>query len=186
MLIFSIISSRYLYSWLVSKFRISITDFDDDFFTEETFFIIMDWWSTPFPLTEILALVLLLEDKWLWRESWNSVRAVEKWLWVCLTLYDFIFGIAVKAEDVERPSYDDNMLRALHSIVNMKEKVRKMLVNIDKNTRTSFWWTHSVHSARNLKSGLVWILSTLMILVCSNVRIFTHFSWTCWTLNCCK
>ena len=88
-LIFSMISSRYLYSWLVSKTRISITDFDDDFFTGETFFIIIVWWSTPFPLTETLA--PLLEDKWFWRESWNSDRAVEKWLWVCLTLYCFWF-----------------------------------------------------------------------------------------------
>ena len=41
---------------------------------------------------------------------------------------------------------------------------------------TSFWWTHSVHSAKNLKSGLVWMLRTLINLVWSKVLMFTHFS----------
>ena len=47
---------------------------------------------------------------------------------------------------------------------------------------TNFWWTHSVHSARNLKSGLVWMDKMFMSLVWRRVRMFTHFSWTCWTL----
>ena len=44
-----------------------------------------------------------------------------------------LFLMAIKVAVVERSNYDVETLRALHSIVNMKENVRKMLVSIDKN-----------------------------------------------------
>ena len=44
-----------------------------------------------------------------------------------------LFLVDIKVADVERSNYDVDTLRALHSIVNMKENVRKMLVSIDKN-----------------------------------------------------
>ena len=44
-----------------------------------------------------------------------------------------LFLIAIKVAVVERSNYDVETLRALHSIVNMKENVRKLLVSIDKN-----------------------------------------------------
>ena len=66
----------------------------------------------------------------------------------------------------------------------MKKRKKKMeLVKFDRWQLTSFWWTHSVHSAKNLKSGLVWMFKILINFVCNKVRIFTHFSWTCWTLR---
>ena len=43
-----------------------------------------------------------------------------------------LFLIAIKVAVVERSNYDVETLRALHSIVIMKENVRKMLVSIDK------------------------------------------------------
>ena len=78
-LIFSMESSKYLNSWLVSSTRISITDFDDFFTGEETL---------TGSLFKSLFIVELL-DKFFWTESWSSVRAVNKWLWVCLTLMEF-------------------------------------------------------------------------------------------------
>ena len=44
-----------------------------------------------------------------------------------------LFLITIRVTVVERSNYDVETLRALHSIVNMKENVRKMLVSIDKN-----------------------------------------------------
>ena len=63
-----------------------------------------------------------------------------------------------------------------------KERKKLELVKFDRWQLTSFWWTHSVHSAKNLKSGLVWMFKILINFVCNKVRILTHFSWTCWTL----
>ena len=44
-----------------------------------------------------------------------------------------LFLISIKVRVVGRSNYDVDTLRALHSIVNMKENVRKLLVSIDKN-----------------------------------------------------
>ena len=71
-------------------------------------------------------------------------------------------------------------IRRILIIVSKKEKENK-LVRLSF-WLTSFWWTHSVHSAKNLKSGLVWMFKILINFVCNKVRMFTHFSWTCWTL----
>ena len=68
-LIDSMHSSQNLNSWLVSKTRISITDFDD-FFTWATF--------TGLSVIEL--------DKGFWTESWSPVRTVNQWVWVFRTL----------------------------------------------------------------------------------------------------
>ena len=68
-------------------------------------------------------------------------------------------------------------------LVRWWKKKKLELVKFDRWQLTSFWWTHSVHSAKNLKSGLVWMFKILINFVCNKVRILTHFSWTCWTLR---
>ena len=60
----------------------------------------------------------------LWSSSWKVTLSMPN---------PALFLIAIKVAVVERSNYDVETLRALHSIVNMKENVRKMLVSIDKN-----------------------------------------------------
>ena len=59
----------------------------------------------------------------LWSSSWKVTLSMPN---------PALFLIAIKVAVVERSNYDVETLRALHSIVNMKENVRKMLVSIDK------------------------------------------------------
>ena len=68
-------------------------------------------------------------------------------------------------------------------LVDKKRKRKFEISKVWSLELTSFWWTHSVHSAKNLKSGLVWMFKILINFVCNKVRILTHFSWTCWTLR---
>ena len=68
-------------------------------------------------------------------------------------------------------------------LVDKKRKRKFEISKVWSLELTSFWWTHSVHSAKNLKSGLVWMFKILINFVCNKVRIFTHFSWTCLTLR---
>ena len=60
----------------------------------------------------------------LWSSSWKVTLSMSN---------PALFLISIKVRVVERSNYDVDTLRALHSIVNMKENVRKLLVSIDKN-----------------------------------------------------
>ena len=60
----------------------------------------------------------------LWSSSWKVTLSMSN---------PALFLISIKVRVVEWSNYDVDTLRALHSIVNMKENVRKLLVSIDKN-----------------------------------------------------
>ena len=60
----------------------------------------------------------------LWSSSWKVTLSMSN---------PVLFLISIKVRVVERSNYDVDTLRALHSIVNMKENVKEMLVSIDKN-----------------------------------------------------
>ena len=60
----------------------------------------------------------------LWSSSWKVTLSMSN---------PALFLISIKVRVVEQSNYDVDTLRALHSIVNMKENVRKLLVSIDKN-----------------------------------------------------
>ena len=70
LLIHSMHSSRNLNSWLVSKTRISITDFDD-FVTCVT----------------LMGTSVTKLHSGFWTEFWSPVLTDNQWLWVCRTLY---------------------------------------------------------------------------------------------------
>lgn len=121
-LIVSIDSSKYLNSGLVSKTRISITDFDD-FFTRGTFS--KSSAAMPFAVESEVSL---------WTDFWSPARTVDQWLWVFLTLMSFAFG---SHQDVGL-LYESRVNELSVDCVNMKRKnVSKMLVRSMKiNWRT--------------------------------------------------